>query len=71
MGGHVFSKYTLFYCSDKEKQCIFSELWQRNYYEHVIRSEGSFLEISEYIQNNPLKWLEDKLFVNGKINHYG
>lgn len=41
-----------------------SRLWQRNYYEHVIRSEESCLEISGYIQNNPLKWQEDKLFVN-------
>ncbi|QPK65669.1 transposase [Methylomonas sp. LL1] len=38
------------------------KLWQRNYYEHIIRSEQSFLEISEYIQNNPMKWLEDTYY---------
>lgn len=38
------------------------KLWQRNYYEHIIRSEQSYLEIAEYIQNNPLKWLEDKYY---------
>jgi putative transposase len=34
--------------------------WQRNYYEHVIRNDIDLEEIREYIQNNPLKWLEDE-----------
>lgn len=38
------------------------KLWQRNYYQHIIRNEQSYLEIAEYIQNNPLKWLEDKYY---------
>src|SRR3970282_1443417 len=28
-------------------------LWQRNYYEHIIRNEDGFNKIREYIQNNP------------------
>jgi REP element-mobilizing transposase RayT len=36
--------------------------WQSNYYEHVIRNEDSFQRISEYIINNPLKWIEDKFY---------
>ena len=36
-------------------------LWQRNYWEHIIRSEESLNEIRRYIQNNPLFWAEDKL----------
>jgi REP element-mobilizing transposase RayT len=35
-------------------------VWQRNYYEHVIRNEIDLQEIREYIQNNPLEWLEDE-----------
>ncbi|MCX5915901.1 MAG: transposase [Deltaproteobacteria bacterium] len=35
-------------------------VWQRNYYEHVIRNEIDLEETREYIQNNPLKWLEDE-----------
>ena len=31
-------------------------IWQRNYYEHVIRNEDDLNEIREYIVNNPLKW---------------
>lgn len=35
------------------------KLWQRNYHEHIIRDENSYLKISEYIKTNPLKWRED------------
>ncbi len=35
-------------------------LWQRNYYEHVIRNEDDLNDIREYIINNPLKWALDK-----------
>ncbi|MEP7143995.1 MAG: transposase [Ferruginibacter sp.] len=39
-----------------------SKLWQRNYYEHIIRNEKSYHAISEYIINNPKSWGKD--FVN-------
>ena len=35
------------------------KLWQRNYYEHIIRNEKSYHTISEYIINNPAKWEQD------------
>jgi REP element-mobilizing transposase RayT len=35
-------------------------LWQRNYYEHIIRSEEEMKRTREYIINNPLKWSEDE-----------
>ena len=35
-------------------------LWQRNYYEHVIRSEESLNRIREYIATNPLRWELDR-----------
>jgi REP element-mobilizing transposase RayT len=38
------------------------KLWQRNYYEHIIRNQQSYENISNYIQNNPAKWQEDKLY---------
>ncbi|MBX3063911.1 MAG: transposase [Anaerolineae bacterium] len=34
-------------------------VWQRNYYEQVIRSEKSLHAIREYIDLNPSKWMED------------
>ena len=35
-------------------------LWQRNYYERVIRDEGELGAIREYIRNNSLKWEQDE-----------
>lgn len=36
------------------------KIWQRNYYEHIIRNEKSFERISNYISNNPMNWKNDK-----------
>jgi REP element-mobilizing transposase RayT len=36
------------------------KLWQRNYYEHIIRSESELHKIREYIVNNPLNWEADE-----------
>ena len=36
------------------------KLWQRNYYEHIVRNENELNEIRKYIQENPLKWETDK-----------
>ncbi|MFW5762012.1 MAG: transposase [Cyclobacteriaceae bacterium] len=38
------------------------KLWQRNYWEHIIRNEQSYNRISEYIFNNPKNWKNDKLY---------
>ncbi len=40
------------------------KIWQRNYYEHIIRNENSFSKIEQYIQNNPRSWTEDVLYSN-------
>jgi hypothetical protein len=34
--------------------------WQRNYYEHVVRSEDNLNRIRRYILDNPVKWSEDE-----------
>lgn len=36
-------------------------LWQRNYYEHIIRNENEYLRIAEYIRTNPSRWMYDSL----------
>jgi len=38
------------------------KLWQRNYYEHIIRSDESHLKIIEYIDTNALRWQLDKYY---------
>ena len=37
-------------------------IWQRYYYDHVIRNKRDFDEISKYIYENPLKWKFDELY---------
>lgn len=34
-------------------------IWQRNYYESIIRDEQSLIAIREYIANNPCQWEKD------------
>jgi putative transposase len=35
-------------------------LWQRNYYEHIIRDEDELNRIRDYITNNPMQWELDR-----------
>jgi len=36
------------------------KLWQRNYYEHIIRNEREYDAIADYIAANPRNWIEDE-----------
>ena len=40
-------------------------LWQRDYYEHIIRSPKAYEHIRNYIQTNPERWESDQLRENG------
>ena len=35
-------------------------VWQRNYYEHIIRNESDYRRVGEYILYNPAKWEMDQ-----------
>ncbi len=37
------------------------QLWQRNYYEHIVRNEDDLNRIRDYIQANPVRWMDDPL----------
>ena len=37
-------------------------LWQKSFYDHVIRNEQDYLRLWEYIDTNPLRWEEDKYY---------
>ena len=37
-------------------------LWQRSYYDHVIRGEDDYRAIAEYIDANPARWREDEFY---------
>ena len=34
-----------------------TKIWQRGFYDHIIRNETDYREVVDYIYNNPLKWL--------------
>ena len=40
-----------------------SSVWQKLYYDHVIRDPDDFAVKWRYIENNPYRWLEDKYYV--------
>ena len=37
-------------------------LWQRSFYDHIIRTEQEYAEVWQYIDTNPLKWQEDTYY---------
>lgn len=43
------------------------KLWQRSFYDHIIRDENELYQIRKYIIENPLKWQLDKEYRNKKI----
>lgn len=36
--------------------------WQRSFYDHIIRDARSFEKISNYIENNPSNWQDDRFY---------
>jgi hypothetical protein len=44
------------------KQIGFS-VWQKGFYDHVIRGKQDYLEIWNYIDGNPYRWQEDELLI--------
>lgn len=46
----------------KSQNRFLGKVWQRNYYEHIIRDEQSYENIAAYILNNSRQWEEDQLF---------
>lgn len=39
-----------------------SKVWQRNYWEHIIRNETDLDTLRRYIQTNPARWQQDSLY---------
>ena len=60
----MFKSLTLHYwrkvCSREGR--VMGSVWQRNYYEHIIRNDEDHLEKLRYIQENPDAWDKDELF---------
>ena len=41
---------------------VYSPLWQRSFYEHIIRNDKDYDRIATYIENNPLQWELDRFY---------
>jgi putative transposase len=61
---HRFKTMTTKKYIDGVKNCGWpsfdGKLWQRNYYEHIMRNENELNMKRKYIINNPLKWIDDE-----------
>ncbi|MDQ7009897.1 MAG: hypothetical protein Q9M94_06400 [Candidatus Gracilibacteria bacterium] len=38
------------------------KLWQRNFYDNIIKNKEEYFKISKYTDENVLKWEEDKFY---------
>ena len=52
----------------KDWKPFHKRLWQRNYYEHIVRDDSTLQKIQQYIQNNPSTWQSDSLHPDVKSN---
>jgi REP element-mobilizing transposase RayT len=43
---------------------IGKSIWQKSFYDHVIRNEQAYLEVCKYIEENPIRWKEDEYYVD-------
>ena len=41
----------------------YTKLWQRSYFDHVIRNEADYLRIWQYTGDNPAHWAEDEYYI--------
>lgn len=55
-------KSAVTYAINAARQTRGMMVWQRNYYEHIIRNDADLNRIRKYIAENPLKWADDDLY---------
>ncbi|MCX6149524.1 MAG: hypothetical protein NTX22_03250 [Ignavibacteriales bacterium] len=56
----AYYKYQTTKIINQRDEKIGEKIWQRNYYEHIIRNENDLFHIRQYIENNILKCSLDK-----------
>lgn len=47
---------------NKQRETPGNPVWQRNYYEHIIRHQTAYENITNYIETNPARWENDKFY---------
>jgi REP element-mobilizing transposase RayT len=64
--GAIIGAYKMSVTRRIQAECNSANIWQRNYYEHIIRNDDEHNRIQFYIESNPINWLEDKENPGGK-----
>jgi REP element-mobilizing transposase RayT len=59
--GKMLAGYKAAVSSQLKRSGFAGNVWQRNYYEHIIRNEEDLNSIIDYIAQNPLNWSKDSL----------
>ena len=59
--GITVSKIIKHYKANTSREITY-QIWQKSFYEHIVRNEKEYLKIKEYIRNNIINWKEDKYF---------
>lgn len=52
----------------KRNKQTMGKLWQRGYYDHIIRNEQEYQKIWQYIDENPIKYEEDEYYYKKRID---
>ena len=68
--GRILSAPTISTIIGQLKRCVTKQigfsLWQKSFFDHIIRNENEYKKIWSYIHQNPLKWEVDKYYINRK-----
>jgi hypothetical protein len=64
---NVISAYKSIIANEYMKECNkrgikMGNIWQRSYYDHILRNQQDYEDAWNYIEGNPLKWQEDELY---------
>ena len=60
--GQIVGAWKSLCANQCRKAGLTSKLWQRGFYEHVIRNDSDYCEIWAYIDGNPARWAEDRYY---------
>ncbi|MBQ3004446.1 MAG: transposase [Clostridia bacterium] len=58
-------KYQITKNINNEKNTVGEKIFQRSFYDHIVRNQNDYDEIYNYISENPLRWKLDKLYNEG------
>lgn len=70
IGGYKSKVATDWFKACKESGRVAGSVWQRSFMDHIIRNKADYLQHWQYIENNPLKWENDKYFTKNDISFW-